>query len=56
MNRVHPLTGLAARTGNSKLKLSDFAREYEAEHGKIYCQQRQDNHRQRQEGKTNHVS
>jgi hypothetical protein len=51
VNRVHPLTGLAARTGNSKLKLSDFARKYEAEHGKIYCQQRQDNHRQRQEGK-----
>lgn len=51
VNRVHPLTGLAARTGNSKLKLSDFARAYETEHGKIYCQQRQDNHRQRQEGK-----
>ncbi len=50
-NRVHPLTGLAANMGNSKLKLSDFARDYEREHGKIYCPQREDNYRKRKQGK-----
>ena len=50
VNRVHPLTGLAADTGNSKLKLSDFSREYEREHGKVYCQQREVNHRKRTQG------
>jgi len=48
--RVHPLTGLACDIGNSKLKLSDFAREYEREHGKIYCPQREENHRKRKRG------
>ena len=50
VNRVHSLTGLASDTTNSKLKLSDFAREYEREHGKIYCPQREDNYRKRMEG------
>lgn len=49
-NRVHPLTGLASGMSNSKLKLSDFAREYEQEHGKIYCRQREENHRKRTQG------
>ncbi len=51
INRVHPLTGIAAHTGRSKLQLSAFALEYEKAHGKIYCQQREDNHRQREKGK-----
>lgn len=50
VNRVHPLTGLASDTGNSKLKLSDFAREYERTHGKVYCKQRESNHRKRTQG------
>jgi len=49
-NRVHPLTGMASDTGNSKLKLSDFAREYEREHGKVYCRQREENYRKREQG------
>jgi len=48
VNRVHPVTGLAASTSQSKRKLSDFAREHEREHGKIYCQQRETNHAKRQ--------
>lgn len=50
VNRVHPLTGLAASTSNSRLKLSEFAREYEREHGKIYCPQREKNHLKRNQG------
>lgn len=50
INRVHPLTGIAASTGRSKLRLSEFALAYEREHGKIYCQQREQNHRKRQKG------
>ena len=50
VNRVHPLTGIAGDTGNSKLKLSDFAREYEIENGKIYCRQREENHQKRTQG------
>jgi hypothetical protein len=51
VNRVHPITGLAGDVRNSKLKFSDFAREYEREHGKIYCQQREENAQKREEGK-----
>ncbi len=51
VNRVHPITGLAGDVRNSKLKFSDFAREYEREHGKIYCQQREENAKKREEGK-----
>ena len=50
VNRVHPLTGIAGDTGNSKLKLSDFALAYELEQGKVYCQQREENHRKRTQG------
>ncbi|MEO5958784.1 MAG: relaxase/mobilization nuclease domain-containing protein [Opitutaceae bacterium] len=50
VNRVHPVTGIAARTSNSKLKLSAFARDYERQDGKIYCKQREDNHRRRAKG------
>lgn len=50
VNRVHPLTGIASEMSNSKRKLSDFAREYEREHGKVYCRQREENYRKREQG------
>ena len=50
VNRVHPLTGLAANLSNTKQKLSDFAYAYEEDTGKIYCQQRQENAQKRKEG------
>ncbi len=50
VNRVHPVTGLAVSLSNSKRKLSDFAREYEQEHGKIYCEQREENYQKRKKG------
>ena len=50
INRVHPETGLAGDIRNSKRKLSAFAREYERENGKIYCQQREENHQKREQG------
>lgn len=56
VNRVHPITGMAGDVRNSKRKLSDFAREYEREDGKIYCQQREENHRQREAGKPTRYS
>lgn len=52
INRVHPITGLAGDVRNSKRKFSDFAREYEREHGKIYCTQREDNHERRENGES----
>jgi hypothetical protein len=51
VNRVHPITGMAGDIRNSKRKLSDFALQYEREDGKIYCQQREANHREREAGK-----
>ncbi len=52
VNRVHPLTGVAAKISHSKRKLSDWARGYEHEHGKVYCLRREENARKRQQGKT----
>lgn len=49
-NTIHPLTGLVAKLKYTKRKLSDFALQYEQEHGKIYCKQREENHRQRADG------
>jgi hypothetical protein len=43
VNRVHPITGRAGDVRNSKRKFSDFSHEYELEHGKIYCLQREQN-------------
>ncbi len=51
VNRVHPITGLAGDTRNSKRKLSDFALQYEREDGKIYCEQREINSKEREAGK-----
>ena len=50
-NRVHPVTGIAAPLRHSKRKLSEFAHQWEQEEGKIYCQQREENLRERCRGK-----
>jgi Relaxase/Mobilisation nuclease domain len=50
LNRVHPVTGIAADLGNSKRKLSEFAHAYEQENGKIYCKQREENIEKQKEG------
>jgi hypothetical protein len=50
VNRVHPLTGIAADLSYSKSKFSEFARLYEQEHGKIYCLQREENYQKRKQG------
>jgi hypothetical protein len=50
VNRVHPITGLAGDVRNSKRKLSDFALEYERIDGKIYCEEREENHKKREKG------
>lgn len=50
VNRVHPVTGMAAKTSHSKRKLSDFAREWERKEGKVYCMQREENYEKRQKG------
>jgi hypothetical protein len=51
VNRVHPITGIAAPLHHSKRKLSVFAHQWEEEDGKIYCQQREENLRERKRGK-----
>lgn len=50
-NRVHPVTGIAAPLSHSKRKLSEFAHQWEQEEGKIYCQQREGNLRERKRGR-----
>lgn len=51
VNRIHPLTGMAANMSHSKRKLSGFARRYERESGRVYCPQREENHRKQQQGR-----
>ncbi len=56
VNRIHPLTGIAAKISHSKRKLSDFAREWEHSEGKVYCMEREKNHQKRLQGQnTKHV-
>ena len=50
VNKVHPLTGMAAQLRHSKRKLSDFARNYEKQRGNVYCKAREENYQQRQKG------
>jgi len=50
VNRVDPETGVAATLSNSQLKLSQWALEYEREHGKILCPKREENHKRRLAG------
>lgn len=49
VNRVNPESGIAAPLSNDHLKLSEWAEEYERNHGKILCQQRVENNRRRKE-------
>lgn len=50
-NTVHPMTGIVAKLKHTKRQLSDFALDYEREGGKIFCQQREENQKQREAGK-----
>ena len=50
VNAVHPITGLVAKLKNTKRKLSKFALNHEREEGKVYCPQREANHRKREAG------
>jgi len=50
VNRVHPVNGKAATLSKSKERLSRWAHEYEKKHGKIYCRQREENTRKREQG------
>jgi hypothetical protein len=50
VNRVHPETGLAAKTSQDRLKLSRWAEAYERAGGKIYCQERVLNNAKRDQG------
>ncbi len=50
VNRVHPETGLAAKTSQDRLKLSRWAEAYERVDGKIYCQERVINNARRDQG------
>lgn len=52
VNRVHPLTGVAAKLDHTKRKLSAFAREYEHTTERIYCMQREENFEKRQSGQS----
>ncbi len=50
VNRVHPDTGKAAPLSNSKLKLSQWAQEYEQQQGRVYCEKRVENNARRKQG------
>ena len=50
VNRVHPRNGKAATLSKSKERLSKWAHEYEKEHGKIYCPQREEKQKNRERG------
>ena len=50
VNLVHPETGKASRLSYSRLKLSDWAEDYERQRGNIYCDQRVENNAKRKQG------
>ncbi len=50
-NRVHPTTGKYASVSNDRLKLSEWALDWEKRHGKIVCPAREPNHQQRAENR-----
>jgi hypothetical protein len=51
VNRVHPETGVAAKMGNDRLKLSNWAEDYRRKRGQEhFCKNRQDNNRRRRDG------
>lgn len=47
-NRVHPATGKYASVANDRLKLSQWALDWEKRHGKVVCPAREPNHQQRE--------
>lgn len=50
VNLIHPTTGKAANLYKDRLKLSEWAEQYEREQGKIRCQKRVQNNRKRENG------
>ena len=52
INRVDPQTGLFAKIGNDRLKLSEWALEWERRYGKIVCPQREENWNRRDRNTT----
>ena len=50
-NRVHPTTGKYASVSNDRLKLSEWALDWEKRHGKVVCPAREPNHQQRAENR-----
>lgn len=48
VNRVHPVTGIAHDLSCDHNRFSDWAREYQREHGQNWCPQREINHAERQ--------
>jgi hypothetical protein len=54
VNRVDPATGKAATLSNSKLKLSEWAQEYEQKRGRVYCEKRVENNARRKNGEFVH--
>lgn len=51
VNRIHPITGLVAKSSHSYRKLSDFAHHYQKENDMEHCPQREENRRKREEGR-----
>ena len=50
VNRVHPVTGIMAKMDHDQNRLSRLAQGYEEETGRVYCQARVENNRQRDRG------
>ncbi len=50
VNRVDPQTGKAFSNSNDRLKLSEWAEDYEKRHGRIYCEERVKNNEERKRG------
>ncbi|MBB5350662.1 hypothetical protein HNR46_000890 [Haloferula luteola] len=51
VNKVHPRTGLVACLKHAKRKLQDWARDYQKKERTMYCPQREENYRKREEGR-----
>lgn len=47
INRIHPLTGMAANLYYSQRKLQDWARKFQREEGTDYCPKREENYQKR---------
>ncbi len=51
INRVHPTTGKYASVANDRLKLSQWALDWEKRHGQVLCPAREPNHQQRDDNR-----